>query len=596
MLTRSGFVSDKKTTKSQSLKRVSIWYGILVAIFGIFVIRIFYLSVLQHDYYQKVALSGQLKQYSIPAERGAIRAYDGDQIVPLVLNEQRFNITADPKLIKDPAATANTLMKVINQKPVDDLRQLLATKNSRYEIIAKKLTKDQKESVVKLELPGIFTEAISVRTYPQHDLAAQVLGFVNDDSDGKYGVEQSLDTMLRGTAGELKAITDQKGVPLLATGNNVLIDPVDGKDAVLTIDVSMQRQLQDILKTGLDNAKSKSGGAIIMDPRTGEIKAMANYPTFDPTNFVQVTDASVFQNEAVTSPLEVGSIMKPLTAAAAIDLGVVSQNTSYYDPGRFTVDDATITNIEEDGGPGVKSIADILQLSLNTGATWLFMQMGGGQFNQKGRDAWNNYMVKHYGFGAKTGIEQGYESPGYIPDPDSGFGLNIVYANTAFGQGMTATPIQMAAALSGVINGGNYEPPHLLKETLDSSGKEDVKKVDTRQGIVKASTSLSIISLMEYVFNSNHVLYGMPRIPAGYNIGGKTGTAQIAKNSGGYYDDKFNGTFMGFVGGNEPDYVIFVRVDNVSSSIGYAGSKAAAPIFSSLVTMLINNFNITPHQ
>ncbi len=596
MLTRSGFLSDKKPTKSQSLKRVSIWYGILVAIFGIFVIRVFYLAVLQHDYYQKVALSGQLKQYSIPAERGAIRAYDGDQIVPLVLNEQRFNITADPKLIKDPAKTANRLIAVINQKSADDMKALLATKNSRYEILAKKITKAQKDAVVKLELAGIFTEKVSVRTYPQDDLAAQVLGFVDDSGDGKYGVEQAFDATLKGKAGELKAITDQKGVPLLATGDNILIDPVDGKDTVLTIDVGMQRQLQDILKTGLDNVQSKSGSAIIMDPRTGEVKAMANYPTFNPTGFAQVKDAGVFQNNAVTAPLEVGSTMKPLTVAAALDQGVVTQNTTYNDPGHFTVDDATITNIEEDGGPGVKSIADILQLSLNTGATWLFMQMGGGQFNQKGRDAWHNYLVNHYGFGAKTGIEQGYESPGYIPDPDDGFGLNIVYANMAFGQGMTVTPLQMTAALSGVLNGGNYEPPHLVKETLDASGKANPTKIRVKQGIVKASTSKSIISLMEYVFTTNHVLYSMPKIPPGYIIGGKTGTAQIAKSTGGYLDDKYNGTFMGFVGGNEPDYVIFVRVNDVSTAIGYAGAKAAAPIFSSLTTMLINNFNITPHQ
>ena len=596
MLSRSGFTSDmKKPTKSLSGKRVSIWYGVLLAVFGIFVVRLFYLGVIRHDYYQKAALSGQLKQYSIPAERGAIRAYDGDQIVPVVLNEQRFNITADPQLIKKPGETADLLAGVIKQKSASEMKTQLENRKSRYQILAKKLTKSEKEAVMKLELAGVFAEEIAVRNYPQDDLAAQLLGFVDDESNGKYGVEQSLDKTLKGTAGQLKAITDQKGVPLLATGDNILIDPIDGKDVVLTIDVGVQRQLEDILKAGLDKAKSKSGSAIIMRPKTGEIVAMANFPTYKPAEFAKQSDVSVFQNAATTSPLEIGSIMKPLTLAAALDLGVVTEGTSYYDPGQFSADGHPITNIEEDGGAGTKTMADILQLSLNTGATWLLMQMGGGQLNEKGRIAWHDYMVKHYGFGTATGVEQGFEAGGYVPDPSDGYGLNIQYANTSFGQGMTATPMQMIAALSGVINNGNYVKPHLVKALVSADGSLERTQLQTNRGIVKPSTSASVVKLMEYVFTSNHVLYSMPTIPEGYIIGGKTGTAQIAKPGGGYYEDKYNGTFMGFVGGDTPEYAIFVRV-NEPGIAGYAGSKAAAPIFSSLALMLINNFNVTPRN
>ena len=449
MITRSSLFAAETPKKPKIKRRVSLWYGLLVGIFTVFFIRLFYLQVLRHDYYQKVALSGQLKQYKIPAERGAIRAYDGDQIVPLVLNEQRFNITADPKLIKDPAKTASILAPVLSQRTEQELTDQLATKNSRYQILGKKLTKDQKDAVLKLQLAGVFSEEISVRTYPQTDLAAQLLGFVDDEGVGRYGVEQSLNEKLSGEPGELKAITDQKGVPLLATGDNVLVDPIDGHDVVLTVDVGMQRQLEDLLKTGLDNAKRKSGGAIIMDRHTGEIKAMANYPTYKPAEFASIKDPGVFRNDSVSAPLEVGSIMKPLTLAAALDMGVVGMNTSYFDPGFYKVDDATITNIEEDGGAGTKNVADILQLSLNTGATWLLMQIGGGTINQKGRDAWHDYMVNHFKLGEETGVEQGYEVGGYIPDPDNGFGLNIQYANTSFGQGMSATPLQMLAALQG---------------------------------------------------------------------------------------------------------------------------------------------------
>lgn len=575
--------------KSISGKRVSLWYGALVVIFAIFLMRAFYLQILRHDFYQQVALSGQLKQYDIPAERGAIRAHDGDNVVPLVLNEKRFNIIADPKLIKDTQKTAEILAPAINRS-VDDVKKQLS-QNSRYEILAKKLNKDQHKKVMDLDLIGIFDSESNIRTYPQTELAAQLLGFVNDESEGKYGVEQAMNDELAGTVGRLKAITDRKGVPLLATSDNVLIDPIDGKDIVLTIDVGLQRQLEDILKTGLETAQSKSGSALIIEANTGAIKAMANYPTYNPGEFASVQDATLFTNAAVSSPLEVGSIMKPLTVAAALQMGVVNKNTTYYDPSRFKVDDATVSNIEEDGGAGTRSISDILQLSLNTGATWLLMQMGGGQINEQARTKWYDFMSNKYGFGKPTGVEQGYETGGLLPEPTKGYGLNIQYANTAFGQGMTATPLQMGAALASVINGGNYYRPHLVEKTIGTDGKEELTKTDpVRTGVVSSSVSSDIRELMEYVVQKNNP----SAMRQGYKVGGKTGTAEIAKpGGGGYFEDKYNGTYLGYVGGDTPKYVIVVRV-NEPKIPGYAGARAAAPIFSSLSNMLINNFNIAP--
>jgi cell division protein FtsI/penicillin-binding protein 2 len=356
----------------------------------------------------------------------------------------------------------------------------------------------------------------------------------------------------------------------------------------------MQKQLEDILKAGLERANSKSGSALIMDPKTGAIKAMANYPTYNPSKFYDVKDASVFANAAVSSPLEIGSVMKTLTAAAALDQGVVTTATTYYDPAHFVVDGYTIKNIEEDGGPGTRNLADILQLSLNTGATWLLMQMGGGQINEKARNAWYDYMVNRYNFSKPTGIEQGYEAPGTVPDPNNGYGLNLQYANTAFGQGMSATVLQLGAALSSVLNGGTYYRPHLVDKTSDGNGNLVDKQPEVlHEHVVKPEVSKTLQQLMEYVVDKNHALYGMPTIPAGYSIGGKTGTAEIAKPTGGYYDDRFNGTFVGFVGGDEPQYVIVTRVNEPHIS-AYAGAGAAAPIFSNLANMLISNIGVTP--
>jgi cell division protein FtsI/penicillin-binding protein 2 len=577
--------------KPSSVGRISVWYGLLVLIFGVFTVRLFYLQVIRHDFYSKVALSGQLKQYEIPAERGVIRAQDGASTVPLVLNEKRYNIIADPKLIKDPLKTAELLAPAIG-KSIEDVKNQLSN-NSRYEILAKKLTKEQHEKVKALDLIGVFEDEVAVRTYPQGELAAQLLGFVNDENKGKYGIEQYLEDKLAGTPGRLKAITDQKGVPLLATGDNILEDPIEGEDVVLTIDVGMQRQLEDILKAGLEAAKSKSGSALILDANTGAVRAMANYPTYNPGEYAKVEDAALFLNGAVSSPLEVGSIMKPLTTAAALELGVINRNSSYYDPSRYQVDDAVVTNIEEDGGAGTKSIQDILQLSLNTGATWLLMQMGGGTINEQARVSWHNFMTNKYGFGSPTGIEQSNEDGGLVPSPTDGYGLNIRYANTTFGQGMTQTPLQMGAALAAVINGGTYYRPHLVEKTVTKEGKETpVDNTILRKNIVSEDVSKDIRELMQYVVQQNN----RPAYREGYVVGGKTGTAELARPSGGgYYDDRFNGTYLGFVGGKTPQYVIVVRV-NEPKIDGYAGARAAAPIFASLSNMLINNFNITPQQ
>lgn len=580
---------------SQPLQRIRWWYALLLLLCGIFVIRLFYLQVIRHDYYQKAAFKSQLKQYEIPAERGTIQAHNGDQIVPLVLNETLFTLYADPKYIKNPKSDAEKVQTIIGGK-TEEYEKKLKTKDTRYIILAKKLTRAQKAKIENLKLKGIGTRDTPYRTYPDGQLAAQVLGFVNDDGEGKYGLEQALNKDLKGTPGQLKAITDAAGVPLPANKDNLVVEPKMGKRLVLTIDIGLQQQLEDILKTGVQNAKGKSGSAYIMDVKSGAIKAMANYPTYNPAEYYKVEDGEVFNNAVASEPLEVGSIMKALTASAALDQGLVSPTTSYYDPSFFKVDGATVRNVEEDGGAGTKNVTDILQLSLNTGATWLLMQMGGGEINVKARTAWHKYMTDHYRFGKATGIEQGYEAEGFIPSPTEGYGLNITYANTSFGQGMTATPLQMGAAFAATLNGGTYYRPHLIEKEIDSEGKESATKPKVlRKNVVSPKVSQQLKEMLEYTFKTNYRVYGPEPYRSEFGMGGKTGTAQISKPDGGYYDDRYNGTYMGFVGGDTPQYVIVVRVSEPKIA-GYAGAKAAAPIYVKLANMMIDNYGIEPKE
>lgn len=582
-----------QTSEQHAVARINVWYLLLLCIIGIFGVRAFYVQVIRYGYYHHQALSDQLKQATIPAARGIIEAYDGDKVVPIVLNQKLYTIYADPTFIKKPAEMANTVAATLGGS-ASSYQQLMEQKDTRYVVLARKVPADKKKALLGHKYPGLGAQEQSYRTYPQGTLAAQLLGFVNNEGVGTYGVEQALNTELAGKAGELKAITDASGVPLAASSNNVEDAPKAGDNVVLTVDLGMQKQLESILQKGVQRAKAPSGSAVIMDPNTGAVKAMASYPSYDPAKYYDVNDASVFNSGAVSHPIEVGSIMKTLTTAAALNQGVIQPNTTYYDPSFWIVDKFRITNIEEDGGAGTKSIADLLNLSLNTGATWELMQMGGGKLDRQGRDTWYDYMANRYRFGKPTGIEQGYDATGYVPKPENnGAGINLTYANTSFGQAMTASAVQMGSALSSVLNGGTYYKPTLVAQTIDPQTDEatvNKPKVE-RRGVVSPKVGPELATLMEYVVQHHYITPSFNQ--SKYMVGGKTGTAQVAKPNGGYYDDVFNGTYMGFVGGNRPQYVIVVFMNRPTNG-GYAGTAAAQPVFADLAHMLINNSYVTP--
>ncbi len=585
-------------TPAQLLRRVRIWYALVVVVCGVFFVRLFYMQVIRHDFYKKSALTGQQREYEIPAARGVIKAHEGDAIVPFVLNERLFTVYADPSLVKERYLDrdAGMLADILKDKTAESYKQLLQTKGTRYVILAKRVTAAQSQALLKHKYAGIGTQEQEYRTYPNGSLASQLLGFVNNDGKGVYGIEQALNKDLAGVPGQLKAVTDINGVPLAANRDNILVAPKAGQGIVLTIDTGMQRRAEELLKKGLDAAKSQSGSVVIMDPGSGAIKAMANYPTYNPADYTKVEDASAFNNAAVSLPVEIGSIMKPLTMAAAIDKGAVTKDTSYYDPAQWTIDGYKIKNIEEDGGGGQKTMAELLNLSLNTGASWLLMRMGGSNdtINQRGREAWHEYMVNHYRFSKETGVEQGYEAAGDVPDPNKGYGRDLTYANTSFGQAMTATMIQVAGAYSAMLNGGTYYQPRLVDQTIAADGTVTTKKpVILATNVVKPQVSRDVQGLMQYVIDNHFIRPAFDQKT--YSVGGKTGTAQIAKPTGGYYEDEYTGTYAGFVGGDKPQYVIVVRVDKPKIG-GYAGGAAAQPIFVNIARTLLSTFTITPRE
>lgn len=588
-------MSPKNTNvKIHSIKRIRIWYGALILIVSIFIIRLFYVQILKYDQYKDAALSDQLKQYQIPATRGLIEAQDGGQVVPIVLNQTLYTLYADPALIKNAKDSANKIAGVIGGSASTYASEMV-TPDTQYVIMAKKITTNQSNKILGFKLPGIDTQSQDYRTYPEGSLASQVLGFVNASGQGEYGVEQALNKELSGTPGKVKAITDANGVPLAATSGNVEKPAVNGNNVVLTLNLGMQEQMEQILASEYKKTNSQGLSAIIMNPNTGQVDAMANYPTYNPANY-QTTNPALFQNAAVTNDIEPGSSMKSLTVPAALNQGVVQPSTTFYDPAHWVVDGFNITDIEQDGGPREQSISSILSLSLNTGAVWLLMQMGGGQIDSKGIEAWYNYMVNHYRLGQPTGIEQGYESPGYVPTPNlSDPSIDLTYADSAFGQGVQLTALQLAAADSSILNGGTYYKPTLVAQTVSPSGQVSVNqpKVEERN-VVSPKVGSEMIPLLENVVTTYFGEgFSYMNFPSQYMVGGKTGTAQIAQPGGGYYANVYNGTYVGFVGGNQPQYVIVVF--NIKPNVpGYAGSYGGQPVFADLAHMLINEGYVSP--
>jgi len=583
---------------SSAVGRIKFWSRLLLIILIIFVIRLFYLQVIQYNHYQQAALNDQLKQYQIPAIRGLIEAEDGNSIVPIVLNQQLYTLFADPPFIKNPQAVAKKISSIIGGNPNDYLPEL-KLKSTQYVVLAQKITQSQSNKITALQDPGLGTTGQSYRIYPNGSLASQVLGFVNNQGVGEYGIEQAMNKQLAGKDGMLKAITDINGVPLAASKQNTRISPIPGDNVVLTLNVGIQEQVEKILASEYKTTKSQGLSAIVINPYNGHIKAMANYPTYNPANYQDVTNSSVFQNAAVDYPIEPGSIMKTLTTSAAINSGAVVPYESFYDPAHWVINGFNIHDISIDGGAREQTIASILALSLNTGATWMLMQMGdkgGTKITPQSITTWHNYMVNHFLLGQITGIQQGYEASGYVPPANlSDPSIDLRYANTAFGQGVSITALQLVAALSSVINGGTYYQPSLVAKLISPTGKVTIEQPKIlERNVVGPNVGKELLPLMENVVKA--YLHGgsyFMNFPSNYIVGGKTGTAQVAKPTGGYYKNIFNGSYIGFVGGDQPQYLVIVY--NIKPTVaGYAGTNAAQPVFADIVHMLINDGYVMP--
>lgn len=566
--------------------------NLLVCFFGacllVLVGRLIQVQVLQHDDFLRKANAQQSRQYEIVAKRGEIYTEEDGQQYPLALNQRLSYVFADPKFIDNPKAVADKLAPILGQQ-ADDLVPKLTFKTSRYEILKERVSDGDAQKIKDLKIPGIVLKAKDYRYYTEGNLFSQVLGYVNNDGNGQYGLEQYYDKELSGENGTLKAVTDSRGVPIYGD-DNTLVAPKDGMSVVLTLDRTIQSVAHKALEDAVTTNHAESGSLVVMDPNSGAIQAMVNYPDFDPNNYssVKPEDYGVFQNMSVSGLYEPGSVFKPIVMSAGIDSGKIKADTTYTDTGEVTVSGKTIHN-SDNRKLGVQTMTQVITQSLNTGMVFVLKAMGGdlNSITRAGKELLYSYLNR-YGLNKITGVEQADEAASKIRDPST---YDVNYASMTFGQGISVTVIQMLQAVSAIANGGKMYQPHLVAKTIDRDGNVNVVKPKVvNDHVISAQSAAIVASMMITVVEHGS---GFATRMKGYNIAGKTGTASVPKADGSGYDTTRNiGSFIGFAPVEKPKFIMMVRI-NYPKVDGYA-ERTAVPAFATVASELFKYYQIPP--
>lgn len=565
------------------IKLLAISVGLIMAIF---VVRLFYLQVIEHSKYVSVANSEQIKRLSIPATRGQIYMMDEGEPVHVVLNETVYTMFVDPQYIEKKQDVIKAINDVAGGNTVKNFAKLLDKTDTRYQVVARNVTRKQAELIKKKDLKGIGFQAVSRRVYPEKTLGAQVLGFVNYADRGQYGIEEKFDNELKGKDGVLQSVTDVSNVPLTIGNRNIDIPAQNGKNIVLTIDRNVQAYTEQALASGLKKIGATKGSAVVMDPQTGKILAMANCPTYNPGEYYKVTNADAFNNGVISTPYEPGSVMKTFTVATGIDTGTITPYSTYNNTDYIQVEDRTITNATK-GQTGNITFDHAYTWSLNTGMVTIAKRLGGGDINSRAREILYKYYHDKFGLGQATGVELAGEATGLLDKPNLGDGDAVRYSNMTFGQGMDPTMMQVATAFSSVINGGTYYHPTVLAGTVDDNG--DLKVAASKkptEHVISANTSNEVRKM---AIRARSAFYGA-NDKKGYIIGGKTGTSQTIVN-GEYTFDQTIGTYLGFGGDTKPRYVIMVQASAPGRAI--AGDMPI-PIFTDISNWMIDYLKLQP--
>ena len=541
-------------------RRIGLIFLLFLVLLGAAAGRAAWIGTVQAGSLSDRAATQQVEDIDVSARRGTITDRHGTE---LAVSEDAVTVFANPYLIEDPVRVAARVAPLLGDSE-EELAKTLSERESGFIYLRRKLDPDRGAKIAALGIEGIDTVAEPKRTYPQSSLAGQLIGTVGTDNYGLSGLEQQFEDDLHGSDGRRRLVKDAKG----ETISIVETDRAEpGEDLELTIDAALQERVEAVID-GVGTSFSPQGAtAVVMDPRNGELLALANWPPADPNDFGSASEAALM-NRAVAGSFEPGSTFKAFTVAGALEEKLLTPDTVLDLPPQIQVADRTIGESHE-RGPVSLSTADILAQSSNVGSVTIGLDLGPKRF-----DRW----VRRFGFGEPTGVGLPGEAGGIVPRPEDYSGSSL--GNLPIGQGLAVTPLQMVAGYSAIANNGVLHPPHVI------AGEED----DARR-VLSARTANEVARMLEGVLAAGGTA-PEASVP-GYVLAGKTGTAEKPDpETGGYSQTKFFSSFIGFAPAKDPRLVVAVMVDEPQGL--YYGGEVAAPAFEQIMEFALPYMKIAP--
>ena len=547
---------------------IGSFFGLLfLAVVG----RAFYLQIIQHEELVKRAEKQHQRIVPLTPARGAIMDRNG---TPLAVSVEMDSCYGEPRHIQDVPGTAEVLAPLLGT-PKQELIKKLSTGKS-FVWLERRLTPEIAQRVKNMKLKGIGFAKENKRFYPNVEIAAHVLGFTGQDPNGLEGVELKYDTTILGNTGYLVTERDNLGRDI-AVKSTVIKSSSPGKNVVLTLDKNIQYIAEKELSKAVTDSGAKNGMAVVMETETGRILAMANYPTFNPNAYARYSPAQL-RNRIVADSFEPGSTFKVFLIAAALEEKVVRPTDAFNcENGKYKIANCTIHDTHSYGR---LSVSDVLKYSSNIGAAKIGFKLGDERLFR---------YLKNFGFGDRTGIDLPGESPGNLRDKRRWYSVDL--ANISFGQGVSASAIQLVSAISAVANGGNLMKPYIVERVLDDTG-QDVQKFEPQlvRRVISPETSKQMAGIMETVTASGGT--GTNASVEGFRVAGKTGTAQKVDSVTRRYGAKRTASFVGFIPADKPKLTILVVVDEPKTS--QYGGVVAAPAFRGIAQNTLAYLKIVP--
>lgn len=564
------------------IKNINKRIKIMLLLFGfvllMVILKVFYVQVF--DYKKLSNLASDLWSRNLPIEASRGRILDRNGVV-LADNVTTTSLVLVPNQIKNKKEVCEKLAEILNVS-YDEMKKHVfkSTSIERVHPIGRRLSYEIADKIEELKFDGVYLLKEAKRYYPYKTLLAHVLGYVGIDNQGLSGLELQYDKYLTGEAGAIKYFSDAKGNKL--TLSDIYVKPQDGMDLQLTIDINIQKSIERELDNVVNMMNPDMALAVVMNPKTGEVLGMSSRPTFDPNNYKNYSSEILSRNLPIWASYEPGSTQKIITTAASIEEKVIDiYNEHFFDSGGVTVDGARI-RCWKAGGHGDQTFLQVLQNSCNPG----FVQMG----ERLGKERLFSYLDM-FGFGNKTGIDLNGEGKGII-FPLSRVG-NVELATTAFGQGISVTPIQQITAISAILNGGNLLRPYVLANVLEPETGNVMYQNKTK--VVRKTISEETSKTMRYALETVVALGGgKAAYIDGYRIGGKTGTAQKVKD-GAYLVNNYIMSFVGIVPSNDPEAVLYIAIDNPKNT-ALLSSYTTTPIARRILLDIIDALNIKKQE